>query len=101
MLGEKCAGMALVCFIEVQAFVWHILPPVFLSMSPPHRVLMLGGERNSICLLELHLLVMFELVRDPLSLGSEWGYLESKAKYATPIESLSSAMICLWGAIGA
>ena len=61
-------GMALGCLFFVQDFVWHSLFPVFTSVIPLYRLIVTGGDRNSLLVLLLPLVVVFELFRDPLSL---------------------------------
>ena len=38
--------MAVGRFTAMQFLAWHSFPPVFLSVRPPHNILMSGGERD-------------------------------------------------------
>ena len=63
--------IALECFIAVHELMWKSVPPVRPYVRPLQSVLVSDGDRYILHILVLPLLVLLELVGEPLGLRSE------------------------------
>ena len=79
----------------VQHFLWHSFVPFSPSVSPPQMEEIYVGGGVIFLRLILSLLVLLEFVGETLSLMLECGFSMLQDNYATPIELLRFAILCM------